>query len=289
MTLDIPFALAFTAGMVATVNPCGFALLPAYIGFFVASDDDGREGARSRLDDLSRSLWVSVVMTAGFVTVFGIVGVVVSLIFRGLEDQLSKITVVIGFVLAALGIYLLTGHDLATKLPKVQKGGRDRGVKSMYLFGVSYATASLSCTLGPFLVAMTPTFRHGGVISGSLAYLAYSLGMGSVIAAITVATGLARGVVVAKLRSLLPLINRISGGLLLVAGAYVAWYGYWEINGDFRADPVVDRAQSIRDWANARVSALPRWLMFAMLVTGAIAIMTVRYVQRRTRRSKGEV
>lgn len=33
-----PIALAFTAGMVATFNPCGFALLPAYIGAFVAGD-----------------------------------------------------------------------------------------------------------------------------------------------------------------------------------------------------------------------------------------------------------
>lgn len=28
--IDAPFALAFTAGLVATVNPCGFAMLPAY-------------------------------------------------------------------------------------------------------------------------------------------------------------------------------------------------------------------------------------------------------------------
>ena len=39
---DVPVALALGAGMLATVNPCGFAILPAYLGFFVGSDDDER-------------------------------------------------------------------------------------------------------------------------------------------------------------------------------------------------------------------------------------------------------
>ena len=28
-------ALAFSAGMIATVNPCGFAMLPAYLSYFL--------------------------------------------------------------------------------------------------------------------------------------------------------------------------------------------------------------------------------------------------------------
>lgn len=33
-------ASAFALGLIALVNPCGFALLPAYLGFFLAVDDD---------------------------------------------------------------------------------------------------------------------------------------------------------------------------------------------------------------------------------------------------------
>ena len=32
--IDAPLALAFSAGLVATVNPCGFAMLPAYLSYF---------------------------------------------------------------------------------------------------------------------------------------------------------------------------------------------------------------------------------------------------------------
>ncbi len=41
-----PFALALTAGMAATVNPCGFALLPAYLSAFIGLDDDDAGGTR---------------------------------------------------------------------------------------------------------------------------------------------------------------------------------------------------------------------------------------------------
>ncbi|MGH9251329.1 MAG: hypothetical protein ACRD0W_17675, partial [Acidimicrobiales bacterium] len=34
-----PLALYLTLGMVATVNPCGFAMLPAYLAFFLGIDD----------------------------------------------------------------------------------------------------------------------------------------------------------------------------------------------------------------------------------------------------------
>lgn len=35
----IPLGYAFGAGMVSTVNPCGFAMLPAYPGSFLGSRD----------------------------------------------------------------------------------------------------------------------------------------------------------------------------------------------------------------------------------------------------------
>ena len=274
MNFNVPFALSLTAGMVATVNPCGFALLPAYLGFFAGTDDDTD---RPIVATIIRSFVVTATMTLGFVTVFGIVGFIVNVVAQGIQDQLSKVTIGIGIMLMLLGGYLLTGRDLASKLPKFQRGGRDRGFVSMYLFGVSYATASLSCTLGPFLVALTPTFRHGGVVSGVAAFVTYSCGMGLVIAIVTVATALARGVAIARIRSLLPKINRISGGLLVVAGAYVTYYGWWEIFGDLsRADPIVDRAQRIQSWLTGRVEALPKVPIFTALVAVVLAALAVR-------------
>ncbi len=275
--LDVPYALAIGAGMVATVNPCGFAMLPAYLGFFVGSDDGI---ARPLPDRLARALLVSGAMTVGFVTVFGIVGLLVQTVAQSIDDHLSKVTVGIGVVLVLLGIWLLTGHELRINGPRLQRGGRDRTFLSMYLFGVSYATASLSCTLGPFLVALTPTFRHSGTASGLLAFVAYALGMGLVVATVTVALAGAQHTWVARLRKLGPIVNRVSGALLVLAGAYVAWYGYWELQGNFGADPIVDEAATVQTWLTEYVSDLPRWPLAIGLVLVTLAVVLVRRFRR---------
>jgi cytochrome c biogenesis protein CcdA len=66
---------AFGVGMVATFNPCGFAMLPAYLSYFLglenARDTDNRADAT-----VLRALAVGAAMTAGFVVVFGVLGLV---------------------------------------------------------------------------------------------------------------------------------------------------------------------------------------------------------------------
>jgi cytochrome c biogenesis protein CcdA len=71
------------------------------------------------------------------------------------------------------------------------------------------------------------------------------------VTALTVATTLARAGLVGRLRTALPYVARLSGALLVVAGAYVAWYGWFEVRtlaGGSGDDPVVDRATEVQAW-----------------------------------------
>ncbi|MEP6625007.1 MAG: cytochrome c biogenesis protein CcdA, partial [Acidimicrobiia bacterium] len=251
---DVPFAFAFGAGMIATVNPCGFAMLPAYLGFFVGTDT-GSVGSSARI---RRILAVSGMMTLGFVVVFGAVGLLVQTVASGIDEQLSKVTVVVGVVLTGLGVWLVTGHAIRGLGVRLDRGGRDRTLTSMFVYGLSYAIASLSCTLGPFLVALTPTFRNHGTAAGVTAFLAYGLGMGAVVTAVTLVVGLAKAGVLERIRRAGPWVNRVSGVLLVFAGLYVTWYGIWELQGNFDADPIIDGASNIQVWLTERVDGLPR-------------------------------
>ena len=69
-------ARSFALGMVALINPCGFALLPAYLGFFVSLEGDGVE--ERRIDSLNRAQLVGLSLTLGFLLVFGLIGIVFS-------------------------------------------------------------------------------------------------------------------------------------------------------------------------------------------------------------------
>lgn len=269
--LNGPFALALTAGMAATVNPCGFALLPAYLSAFVGLDD-----STARTTAVARGMKVSVVLTAGFITVFGIFGLVISGVASELQRYLPWATIVIGIGLVGLGIYLLAGRQIVLNIPKLQKGGSDGTLLSMFLFGVSYAVASLSCTIGPFLAVTSTTFRNENYLSGVMVFVLYGLGMGLVVSVLTMAVALAKDGMVAKFRSLLPKMNKIAGVLLVVAGLYVAYYGYYEVQLFFfdgeLDDPVIDAGESVQSWLQGLMPDTGnywQWVIGAVVLLGA--------------------
>ena len=51
----------------------------------------------------------------------------------------------------------------------------------MYGYGVSYAIASLSCTIGPFLAVTAAGLRRGSMIGDASIYLAYIAGLTLVV------------------------------------------------------------------------------------------------------------
>ena len=280
--LNGPFALALTAGMAATVNPCGFALLPAYLSAFVGLDD-----STARTTAVARGLKVSVVLTAGFITVFGIFGLVISGVASELQRYLPWATIVIGIGLVGLGIYLLTGRQIVLNIPKLQKGGSDGTLLSMFLFGVSYAVASLSCTIGPFLAVTSTTFRNENYLSGVMVFVLYGLGMGLVVSVLTMAVALAKDGMVARFRSLLPKMNTIAGVLLVVAGLYVAYYGYYEVRLFFfdgaLDDPVIDAGERVQSWLQG---LMPDTGNYWQWVIGAVVLLAagIGWTAYRTRR-----
>ncbi len=243
--IDAPLALAFASGMVATVNPCGFAMLPAYLSYFL-----GLEAATDRADRAGplRAIGVGGVVSAGFMAVFGLAGILFSWFSVSLTRYAPWVTVVIGLLLVVLGIALLAGWEPTISLPKLEKGTKGRGLGSMFVFGVSYAIASLGCTLPIFLANVVNTFERTNLLSGIAVFLTYSLGMALVLMVVTVALALARDGLVHRMKQGLRYVQRVAGGLLVLTGAYVAYYAWTEIktnNGDLSPNSVADRTTAL--------------------------------------------
>lgn len=212
-------SFAFVAGTVATVNPCGFALLPAYLARRLGAED----GTRRSADAVSRALLVGGVTTAGFMLIFGTIGTAIGLGARELTRALPWAGLVIGAALVVAGAAVLAGGHLRLRLPQLPYRSSGGGLRGDVLFGIGYGTASLSCTLPIFLAAT------GGAVTGSLAgsalsFLAYAAGMGTILTALAVAAALSQKGLARALRRLVPYVNRVSGALLLLAGAYVVYY-----------------------------------------------------------------
>jgi len=222
--IDAPLALAFAAGLVATVNPCGFAMLPAYLSYFVGTGEEDE----SRVVAMQRALYVGGVVSVGFLVVFGATGILISAGTAGFQNAITSgipwVAIVVGVGIVGLGIAMLRGYELTVRLPKAKRARKGKGTGSVFAFGVSYALASLSCTLPVFLSVVALQVQRTDFVSGVATFIAYGLGMSMLLMGVTIAVGLGQHSLVGWLRRSVRYINKVSGFVLILAGSYIVWF-----------------------------------------------------------------
>ncbi|GGK99756.1 cytochrome c biogenesis CcdA family protein [Mangrovihabitans endophyticus] len=280
---EVPYALALTAGMLAAVNPCGFALLPVYLSLLTVGDD-----APGRVPAVRRALLATAAMTAGFVAVFGVFGLVLLPVAGAVHAYLPWFTVVLGVAVAVAGVWLLAGRTLpGLRLPGTGRGAVTRSVPSMMLFGAGYALASLGCTVGPFLAIVVAGLRGGSPLAGAGLFVAYAVGMGLLVGVAALAVALARTSLLARMRRAAPALSRAGGMIMVVAGLYVAYYGWYETRlagGGDPSDPVVSAAGTVQHWL-ADVAGRAGVTVFALLLAALTTAGLFAGWRRRTSRS----
>ena len=221
------FLFAFAAGMASAVNPCGFAMLPAYLGLYLGSNEQSN-GATHPARHFGRALLIGGSVTGGFVVLFGTVGTLISLGASFVADILPWLGLVIGILLAIAGAWLIGGGKLytgfAARAASHLGDPSQVGIKGYFFFGLSYGTASLSCTLPIFLAVLGVSVAGTSILSSIGQFLLFALGMGLVIMVLTLGMAIFKGSMVGGLRKALPYIQPIGSWLMVIAGAYIVFY-----------------------------------------------------------------
>ncbi|HEX6232220.1 MAG TPA: cytochrome c biogenesis protein CcdA [Jiangellaceae bacterium] len=220
----VPLGFAFAAGTVSAFNPCGFPLLPTYLGLFLA---EGSGSSATPVRRLGRSLAVGGTVTAGFVLLFAAAGLIFVLGTNALISWLPWLALSLGVVLVFAGGYLVAGGSVYTSLPErlgARIGLGRRGLPAYFLFGLTYGLASLSCTLPIFLAVIGTTLAGATATSSLGALVLYGIGMGLVITTLTVAMALFQSALTARLRGLLRYVGTIGTVALFLAGGYLVYY-----------------------------------------------------------------
>lgn len=220
----LPLGFAFAAGMVASVNPCGFFMLPSYISYHLGTEEAGfYEQAPARR--VARALLLGGVATAGFVVVFALAGSAIAAGGRLLITVFPYAGVVIGAAMIGLGLWLLVTHRtfgiMAASRVTVS---RQRNLWNVFLYGIAYAVGSLSCTLPVFLVVVGGSLAGQDVLGSLGQFVGYALGMGTILIAVTIGSALFRGAVAKWLKRAIPYVHRASAMFLVGAGAYLIYY-----------------------------------------------------------------
>lgn len=227
ISVALPFGYAFGAGMVAAVNPCGFALLPAYLGLYLGDFSDGR--VESRAPRIARALLISAAVTAGFVLLFGATGLVLGSVTSSLTRVFPWLGLIVGVALVLLAGRLMASGGLYTDFGERLSGrlagtARDRGVVGYFAYGIGYGLASLSCTLPIFLALAGGALTTQRLASSLTDYVLYGLGMGFVISILTLVVALFKLAAVQRVRRLVRYVQPLSTVLLLIAGGYLVYY-----------------------------------------------------------------
>lgn len=226
-------ALAFGAGMLAPVNPCGFAVLPAFLAYAVGADTTASGAARAGVATrLAGGLRAGASLTLGFAGTFTVIGVLLAIGLRSLIGVVPWAAAILGGMLALAGLAMVTGWRIPLRVPARRSGAPRQGPRGMIAFGAGYALASASCTLAVLLSVVTQALATTNVSGVLVTFGAYAAGSATLLLSLAVFAAFASGVISRFLRRLLPHINRITGVVLALSGGYLLLYWLPQLLGD---------------------------------------------------------
>lgn len=220
---------SFGAGIFAFFNPCGFAMLPAYVAHYLGRvQGEGGIGVRTLVKGLS----LGGVVSGGFITVFAALGIVISFIGSTVGALLPWVGLVIGIGLIVLGALMLFGiarpalpvlERLAGRISRTRGNPGERDLPFYYVYGVTYALASTGCTLPIFLVVVGVALQ-AGLVNGLVQFGAYALGMTLMMLALSVAMVFSKEFIRRVLPPIMRGVRWVGALGVMAAGAYLIWY-----------------------------------------------------------------
>ncbi len=223
--IDVPIVFAFTAGFAAAFNPCGAAMFPAYVGYQLGTVETETNPVKAGVKGIALGLSA----TAGFIVVFGVVGIVLAAGGKIVGQFLPFVGLGVGVLIALTGIWLLVSRrKIAFMTASRVNLGQGKGLRNVFLFGIAYAIASLSCALPLFLVAVGivagQTLNAGSVAETVVGSMVYGLGMGAVMVAATLGIVFFKEAVSRWIRVVMRYVEPAGKLAMIGAGGYLIYY-----------------------------------------------------------------
>lgn len=162
--MSIGLLAAFLGGLISLLSPCSALILPS----FLATSFQSRKNL----------LTATLVFSLGVLTIMLPLGLGLMIIIRALTAYRQLLTLIIGLLLIAEGLFQLTGRSLL-----VPRGGlhfqpsKSQGLSSAFYLGFISGIGAMSC-VGPILGAIITLAANSPHLIAALSLiLAYTLGL----------------------------------------------------------------------------------------------------------------
>lgn len=279
-------SLAFTAGALAAINPCGLVLLPGVLAVTAAEGNESA-GLAARL---AHALRVGTVLSLTFAITLGGTALLVSIGLRGIVDVVPWLAVAMGVALVGFGIAIGLGRTLeAPALSRLRTRLHSMRRGRLWAAGASFAIASVSCSLGVFLALVGQALSTSEVVQVIKILPAFGVGAASVLLTVIFACAMAQGPTMALTRAAAgPLAPRLGGLLLVASGAYLLAYWVPAVVGDRPEGWAADLASKLSSGASEFISTHAGLILLLLALFVAIGTVARAVALRRTPQPSGD-
>lgn len=220
---SVGIAVAFAGGVLSFLSPCVLPLVPSYVSFITGLSLD-ELGARRRV-----ALTHALFFIAGFTLIFLALGATATQLGLFLNQQRVWLERVGGALIVLFGLYLLGVFRWGALAQERRLHLQDKpvGYLGSTLVGLAFGAGWTPC-IGPILGSILIYTAPGGSLGrGLLLLFTYSLGLALpfILAALAVERFIGW---FQKYRRFMPLVTRVSGGILVVVGLMLAT-GYFAL------------------------------------------------------------
>lgn len=220
------YLLAFLEGIITFISPCLLPMLPLYISYFMAGNDNKH-----------KTLLKVISFTVGFTMVFVLLGVLSSSFGAYLKEHTTIINIITGSIVILFGLNFLGVIKIGflNREKNIDYDTNNLSIFKSFIFGIVFSISWSPC-VGVFLgSALMLAANSASIIRGTLMLLLYSLGLAIPF--------ILSAVLIEELKSTLEfikkhyaIINKISGTILLVIGIFMLsgnmsifyWGGKWK-------------------------------------------------------------
>jgi cytochrome c-type biogenesis protein len=200
----------FTAGIFVLLSPCGYALIPGYISYYLGSDLS-----------VQRALKGGLISTLGLVSVYGFIGLGAQFLGSLIRPYITTFILFSAIVLFFLGFLILANVNLPY-LFSINPSNK-RGITGFFIFGVAYGLAAAGCTAPIFFSILLLAVMGEGALGGVLTFAFYAIGVGLPLIVTGILVALAKNTIIDKIRNLTPKLHKISGIVMILVGIYLIY------------------------------------------------------------------
>lgn len=216
----LALAAVFVGGMLTASNPCVLAMIPLMMSYVAGSKDEK--------PSVLRAFSFSLVFVLGLAVTFTVLGMIAALAGKMYGDVSSVWNWLVAVVCVLMGLHLME----AVSIPIPALGGRlqpkTRGVLGALVLGLLFGLVSAPCA-GPILIVLLTYLAGSGasVAWGGTLLLVYALGHSVLILIAGTSMGAARALIEnRKANSILELLRRGAGVVIIAVGLYFAYRGF---------------------------------------------------------------